>query len=133
MENKNWIELNDGKMNSNEYFFKLLSEFPILKAQIEDEDSEMVHNRMEVFSNYNIDQIKSKNYSELKRCFYFQESYIENLNSDLINALNVSYFESLLLGECASEMTEMIKLMPSKLTKAYKKYEEYYTKLSRTK
>ena len=119
-------------MNAEQYFSELLAEFPILKAEIENEDYEMVHSRMEIFSNYNIEQIKSKKFSELKRCFDFQESRIGKLNSDLINALNVSYCESLLLGDCASEMNEIIKLMPKKKKKMYKDYDEYYTKLWET-
>ncbi|MBI9058507.1 MAG: hypothetical protein JEZ01_12155 [Labilibaculum sp.] len=129
MENENKNSLNNGKMNPSEYFIELTKEFPILKTEIDLEDSDNYHFRMEIFSNYNIEQIKAKNYKELKRCFDFQESRIEKLNSSLYNALNVSYCESLLLGKCANEMTEMFKLMPQKLKKVYMEYEEYYTTL----
>ena len=133
MESENWTNLDNNKMKPNEYFSELIMEFPTLKTEIENEDSEMVHFRMEIFSDYNIEQIKTKNHLELKRCFEFQESRIEKLNSDLINALNVSYCESLLLGECASEMSEVRKLMTPKLKKVYEEYEEYYEKLTRMK
>ncbi len=129
MKSENWTNLDNDKMKPNEYFSELTMEFPTLKTEIESEDSEMVHFRMEIFSEYNIEQIKTKNYSELKRCFEFQESRIEKLNSDLINALNVSYCESLLLGECASEMTEIRKLMSPKLKGVYAEYEKYYAEL----
>ena len=132
MKSENWTNLDNNKMKPNEYFSELITEFPILKTEIESEDSEMVHFRMERFSDYNIEQIKTKNYSELKRCFEFQESRIKKLNSDLINALNVSYCESLLLGECASEMTEIKKLLTPKLKEVYVEYEKYYAELTKT-
>ena len=129
MKSENWTDLDDGKMNPNEYYSELITEFPILKNEIESEEPEMVHFRMEIFSDYNIEQIKTKNQSELKRCFEFQESRIEKLNSELINALNVSYCESLLLGECANEMTEVKEFMTPKLKEVYAEYEKYYAKL----
>lgn len=132
MESEKCIDLDDGKMNPNEYYSELITEFPILKNEIESEDPEMIHFRMEIFSDYNIEQIKTKNHSELLRCFEFQESRIEKMNSELINALNVSYCESLLLGECASEMTEIRKLMTLRLEKLYTEYEKYYAKLTQT-
>ena len=132
MESKNWTNLDHNKMKPNEYFLELITEFPTLKSGIESWGSEMVHSRMEEFSDYNIKQIKAKDYSELKRCFEFQESRIEKLDSDLINALNVSYCESLLLGKCAIEMTEIKKLLTPKLKKVYVEYEKYYAELSKT-
>ncbi|EJL63958.1 DUF7674 family protein [Flavobacterium sp. CF136] len=132
MENNNWTNLNNNKIKPKEFFSELTIEFPDLKTEIENQDYKMVHFRMEFFSDYNILQIKTKNITELKRCFDFQETRIEKLNSDLINALNVSYCESLLLGECAKEMTEIIKLMPPKLKKIYVEYEEYYNGLRKS-
>jgi hypothetical protein len=130
MKSENWTNSDEGKMNPNEYYSELIMEFPTLKNEIESEEPEMVHFRMEIFSDYNIEQIKTKNHSELKRCFEFQESRIDKLNSELINALNVSYCESLLLGEYASEMTVIRKLMTPKLAEFYAEYEKYYTKLT---
>lgn len=118
-------------MNPNEYYSELITEFPVLKDEIESEEPEMVHFRMEIFSDYNIQQIKTKNHSELRRCFEFQESRIEKLNSELINALNVSYCETLLLGKCANEMTEIKELMTPKLKEVYAEYEKYYEKLTK--
>jgi len=55
-------DLGNEKMNLNEYFSELVIEFPVVKTEIESEDPEMVHSRMEIFSNYNIEQIKTKKY-----------------------------------------------------------------------
>ena len=52
------------------------------------------------------------------------------MNSELINALNVSYCESLMIGNCGNEMSEIRKLMKSKLAEFYSKYEQYYEKLT---
>ena len=131
MESENWTNLDNNKMKPNEYFSELMMEFPALKTRIESWDSEMVHFRMEMFSDYNIEQIKTKNHSELKRCFEFQESRIEKLNSDLTNALNVSYCESLMLGECASQMSEIRELMTPRLKEVYQEYEKYYSELTK--
>jgi len=132
MKSENCTNFDDGKMNPNEYYSELIIEFPTLKDEIESEEPEMVHFRMEIFSSYNIEQIKTKNYSELKRCFEFQEFRIEKLNPELINALNVSYCESLLLGECANEMNEIRKLMTPKLAEFYAEYKKYYAKITGT-
>ncbi|SFN72147.1 hypothetical protein SAMN05421738_1271 [Algoriella xinjiangensis] len=132
MKNNNWTNLVDGKMNPNEYYSEMITEFPILKNEIENEEPEMVHFRMEIFSSYNIEQIKTKKHSELKRCFEFQESRIEKLNHELINAMNVSYCESLLLGECAKEMADIKELMTPKLKRFYEEYGKYYEELTKS-
>ena len=58
-----------------------------------------------------IDQIKNKDWNELKRCFDFQELRIEKASDELRNALTVSYCESLLLGEIAGQMKEIVPRM----------------------
>lgn len=132
MKSENWTDLDEGKMTPNEYYSELITEFHILKSDIESEEPEMVHFRMEIFSDYTIEQIKTKNHSKLKRCFEFQESRIEKMNSELINALDVSYCESLLLGEYANEINEIREIMTPKLKEVYIEYEKYYTELTKT-
>jgi hypothetical protein len=39
--------------------------------------------RMEVLSDYTIDQVKKKDWNELKKCFDFQELRIEKVNEEL--------------------------------------------------
>ena len=133
MGNESRTSLVYSKMNSSKYFIELTKEFPNLKTEIDLKYYDNDYFRMEIFSDYNIEQILSKNYKELKRCFDFQESRIEKLNSNLYNALNVSYCESLLLGKCANEMTTIFKLMPPKLKKVYLEYEDYYTNMGQVK
>lgn len=114
-------------MTGEEYFELIVNEFPGLKQDIDEDDSS--HFRMERFASYTIEQIKTKNFTELNRCFDFQETKIDSMDSDLENALFVSYCEPLLLGKCAHEMEEIVKLMPAKLKVKYKEYEVYYYNL----
>lgn len=84
---------------------------------------------MECFADYTIEQLKSDNKKELKRCFDFQESKIDLINSDLQNALIVSYCESILLGGVSNQMEKIVDLMPPKLKTKYTDYEVHYNKL----
>ena len=129
MKSENWIDVNDHKMGANEYFELLVNDFQMIRKEIEEEDSDMIHMRMECFADYTIEQIKSSNSEELKRCFDFQESKIDLINSDLENALVVSYCESMLLGDVANQMGKILDLMPSKLKAVYIDYEVHYNKL----
>ena len=119
-------------MSPDKYFELLVIDFPQIKNEIEEEDSDMIHMRMERFAEYTIEQIKSRKYEEVKRCFNFQESKIDLINSDLENALLVSYCESMLLGSVANQMDKIIGLMPSKLKTKYMDYETYYYSLSKS-
>lgn len=115
-------------MTNDEYYTELVHNFPFL-CDILEEDPSMIHFKMERFAEYTIDQIINNNMAELIRCFSFQETRIENMSPELINALNVSYCEALLLGNAAYKMGEISALMPPQLLNAYVSYEKYYQKL----
>lgn len=118
-------------MNSiDEYFGLLLKEFPSLEDKMKDDFYESHHFKMELFAEYTNRQILIKELQELKKCFDFQESQIELMNTDLENALIVSYCESLLLGEASDQMKNIENLMPIKLKKRYLDYKIYYENLS---
>lgn len=116
-------------MTNDTYFESMITEFPTIRQAILEEDIEMIHFRMERFADYTIEQIKLKNETEIFRCFDFQESKIDLMSAELINALTVSYCESLLLGECANQMTKTKNLMPTKLRNIYLDYEKWYMEL----
>jgi hypothetical protein len=115
-------------MTNDEFFTKLAHHFPFL-SDILEEDSSMIHFKLERFAEYTIDQIINNNLPELNRCFSFLEARIGTMSPELINALNVSYFEALLLGEAAYKMPEITALMPPKLVNGYVSYEKYYQEL----
>lgn len=116
-------------MTNDVYFESMISEFPFIRQVILEEDTEQIHFRMERFADYTIDQIIFNNEIEILRCFNFQESKIDLMTTELINALTVSYCESLLLGKCADKMTQTKHLMPVKLKKIYIDYEKWYVEL----
>ncbi|PQJ21250.1 hypothetical protein [Tenacibaculum sp. SG-28] len=129
MKGENWINLDEGKMKPEEYFDLVMKEFPETKLGILEWESEMIHMRMETFAEYTIKQIENNDIDELKRCFEFQESKIELINSELENALNVSYCEALLLGDAADEMERITQYMSEKLKAEYFAYRKYYLDL----
>jgi hypothetical protein len=129
MKSENWTEANDAKMAPKDYYDELVRVFPDLKEKIEEWEEEMTHFKMEVFSEYTQDQIRKKNVSELKKCFDFQNSKIEGANDELLNCMNVSYCEALLLGGHGDEVEKFVSLMGEKLQKLYRDYETYYNEL----
>jgi hypothetical protein len=129
MNSEHWTDANERKVSGEEFFNEVILKFPTLKDKISEDDIQNVHMRMETFASYTIKQIKGKNWDELKRCFDFQESKVELVNSELLNAMTVSYFEALLLGEVGYMMKEIVPLMGSKLKRLYNEYETYYNDL----
>lgn len=130
MKSENWIDINDGKMNGFDFFELVLQEFPDLEKEMNEWEKDFFHMRMEIFAEYTIEQIKANKVSELTKCFNFIENKMEILNSDIENALNVSYCESLLLGDVAEEMDRIINIMPIKLKTVYLDYKQYYYNLT---
>lgn len=116
-------------MTNDQYFNELIITFPSLKSEILEWDAEMIHFRMEMFAAYTMEQISRNDRIELVKCFNFQESKIDLMAEDLLNALTVSYCEALLLGECSAEMKNLIDLMPPKLRFVYLDYEKWYNEL----
>lgn len=111
------------------FFNELIVSFPMLESKIKEEDSDLIHMRMERFSDYTIEQIEKQNIEELIKCFDFQESRIELLSTELLNALTVSYCESLMLGKCSSKMKDIKIFMPPKLKTVYLNYEKRYNEI----
>jgi hypothetical protein len=123
------LNIDDHIIEQREYFEQLIQEFPDLEIDYEDLENGMVHFNMERFADYTISQIKKSDLNKLKSCFYFQEKRINYLSHELENALNVSFCESLLLGEVAKEMNKFLFYMGPLLRKFYKAYEDYYNNL----
>ena len=118
-------------IDHKEYFDDLEKEFPEIASIVNEERHYGDHIAMERFASYTILQIENKNHDEMQRCFQFQEDRIDNLNDGLLNALVVSYCESLLLGQVSSEMKILKNKLPPKLKKEYDLYEFHYYNLGK--
>lgn len=129
MYKPNWIDFEKDKMNGKDYFKDMEQEFPNLVEELSWHDDELIHLKMEVFSDYTNQQILRGNDNELIRCFRFQEQRIEKINSELENAIYVSYCETLFTENSKSVMKEKKKLMSEKLKRCYEEYEKTYAKL----
>ena len=116
-------------MSDEDFFKDLVISFSILKQDIEEEDIYMIHFRMEVFAGYTNKLIKQNDIQEIIRCFNFLESRINLMSNSLINALNVSYCEALLLSENAYNMEPIVQIMPTKLSAVYAEYKQYYANI----
>lgn len=116
-------------MTPDKFYDELINEFPTLKEKIETWDSNSIHFKMEEFAVYTKNQLLTDNLPELERCFRFQEKRIELADDNLINCMNVSYCESLLLSGLGTRVEQAVRLMGPKLLKLYKDYENYYNGL----
>jgi hypothetical protein len=116
------------KITCVQYFNELIQQFPSLKNEIE-EYEELNHIKMEVFARYTNLQIQKRHPKEFKRCLEFQESMIGVMPDEIENALYVSYIESLLLGQFATQMKKKIATMPPKFKEKYEFYEKNYYSL----
>ena len=115
------------KVTSKEYFEKLLKAFPKLELEYDEEFG--IHYNMERFADYTLIQIDSKNWQELQNCFKFQDDQIAFIDTEIENALNVSYCESIVCH--LSEDVSIVKLMPPRFCKFYEEYRDHYLDLTR--
>lgn len=129
MKSESWNDINGGKMDCFDFFELAINEFPLLEKKMDEWENEYFHMRMEIFSEYTIEQIKNNNIAELMKCFNFIEYKIDIINAELENALNVSYCENLLLGNASEEMDRIADIMPVKLKTICLNYKLYYHNL----
>jgi len=122
----NFIEIKDKGKSGNEYFAEMAADFPSLKDEIDFWEEEDIFNRMEEFARYTNMQITSGEIDELRRCLMFQEQRIDKVNQGLLNALDISYFETIYSENDLNTLKELKKLMPEKLKIFYKKHEKSY-------
>jgi hypothetical protein len=129
MKKPNWIDADKDKMHGKEFFTDMEKEFPEFAEELNWYEDDLIHPKMEVFSRYTKQQIKDGNDKELIRCFNFLEERLEKIDSELENAIYVSYCETLLLENKEDTMKQKRKLMFKKLKWYYDDYEKYYMEL----
>lgn len=129
MKKPNWIEVDKGKIDGKKYFQEMGKEFPELVEELNWHEDDLIHPKMEIFSRYTNQQIKDGNDKELIRCFHFQEQRLGKVDSDLENAIYVSYCETLLLENKEEVMISKKELMFKKLKWYFDDYEKHYIEL----
>lgn len=129
MKTPNWIDLDKGKMHSQGYFQEMEKSFPWIKDELRRHEDDLIHVKMEVFASYTNEQIRKGDERELVRCFHFQEERLEKIDSVLVNAIYVSYCETLLVENEQGIMKEKKGLMGRQLKWYYDNYEKYYQEL----
>ena len=129
MKKPNWIDVDKDKMHGKEYFQEMEAEFPELAEELNLHADYLIHLKMEVFSRYTNQQITDRNDKELVRCFHFQEQRLGRIDSELENAIYVSYCETLLLENEKEVMKEKRALMCDKLKWYYDDYVKHYMNL----
>lgn len=116
------------KITDDDYFDALTHQFSDLKSEIDALDA-LNHLKMEVFARYTNLQIEKRRPKEFSRCLAFQESMIDVMSAEVENALYVSYIESLLLGQYATQMKRKVATMPPKFKEKYEEYAVHYYSL----
>ncbi len=124
MKKPDWIDVDKDKMHWKEYFQEMEKEFPGLVEELNWHEGDLIHPKMEVFSRYTNQQIKDGNDKELIRCFHFHEQRLGKIDSELENAIYVSYCETLLLENEEEVLKEKRELMGKKLKWYYDDYEK---------
>ena len=95
MKKINWINPEEDKIDVEHYFDILGASFPSILTELDSWGNDLLHMKMEVFAAYTLHQIQAKNTLEVYKCLAFQEKHIPIINSDLKNAIEVSYCETL--------------------------------------
>lgn len=81
-------------MNGNDFLSLLLSEFPTLTPDVQEQDG-LLHVQMHVFTRHTQAAIDSGDMQALDRCFALAHQGFRDADSDLKNAFFVSYLEHL--------------------------------------
>lgn len=105
----NWINPEQDKIGIEHYFNMLGTTFPSILPELNSWGNDLFHMKMEVFAAYTLQQIQAKNELEVYKCLAFQEKHIPIINSDLKNAIEVSYCETL-NSELSSDEKELLYL-----------------------
>ncbi len=116
------------KIDEKRFVELALAEFPQLQEEFSEYDG-LVHLQMAAVSHLANDAIMKADWTELQKCYSFIDRVFERANSNVLNAIEVSFVEnldlhSLVLGAHAKE------LLPSRLMIVLRDLEEHLSRLA---
>ena len=126
MYKPNWIDVDKDKMHSKAFFEAMVLAFPPLEKAMEDYNENETHANMEEFSRFVNVLIQANADQSIAACFNFVNAHLPLVDSDLENALNVSFCETLITENPAEVIAEKAELMPANLRAFFEEYKEYY-------
>lgn len=107
-------------------FLKEVKEaFPELRESI-NEQYGLLHLEMHTFLDFVQEQIEAVNRGNVITAFQIIERHFENGNSDLVNAIGVSFLEHLDLGLAKGEPSWAIEVLPTSLRQPYEELRKYH-------
>ncbi len=114
------------KSTHRSIFIKDVKEaFPELTNEINSEHG-LLHLEMHAFHNFVQNKIMENDEESVKKAFQIIEKHFLNGNSDLVNAICVSFLEHLDLGLAKGEPSWAYKFLPKNLNKPYEELRKYH-------
>jgi len=114
------------KKTHRSIFLKEVKEvFPELRATLNAQHG-LLHLEMHAFHGFVQDQIEKENKEKVIVAFQIIERYFKDGNSDLVNAIAVSFLEHLDLGLAKGNPSWAFELLPRNLCEPYEKLRKYH-------
>lgn len=111
-------------------FERLLAErFPAVAAEIDDFERGLLHMEMSVFARATCAAIDAGLKDEVQAHFAFVDELLTNVDSDLENAIYVSYLEDVFMREPDPRYDEARAMLPPRLQTALKEVEDHWSSL----
>jgi hypothetical protein len=118
-------------MNHEQFVEQLLAEFPELHGEVTDEDwAGLLHLEMACFARRTQSAIDGKDRQGVSRCFEFARRVFQQADSEVKNAVYVSYLENLDFHDGKRERSWAIELMPPSLKAGWVDINQYLADLS---
>src|SRR5215470_4756192 len=108
----------------------LISSFPDVAAEIDDDDRLSVHMEMSALARATCRAIENGDENSIRRHFEFIDNVFSNAAPDVENAVYVSYLENVFLGEERAAFLRARSTLPGRLSTALSDLEEHWRLLS---
>lgn len=105
--------------------------FPEVAATIDEADFGVLHLEVGELKLATRDAILRRDWAAVSRHFAFVDSLLENADTELHDAIGVSYLASLFYGETSLNYAKARTLLPRRLARALEIMERHYEELAR--